>query len=88
MNNRFALLDNENSTEKQNGTSNAARKPPPIFIREANSNVIVKILTELVGNNNFHIVPVRKGGVHETKIVCYTEEHYRRIAKFLILKIT
>ena len=31
-NNRFALLDNKNSTEKQNGTSNSAPKPPPIFL--------------------------------------------------------
>ena len=44
------------------------------------------LLTELVGNNNFHIVPIRKGGVHETKIVCYSEEHYRKIAKYLTEK--
>ena len=50
------------------------------------SHVVVKMLTELVGNNNFHIVPVRKGGVPETKIVCYTEEHYRKIAKYLTEK--
>ena len=55
-NNRFALLDNENYTENQNGTPNSAPKPPPIFLREASSSVIVKILTELVGNNNFHII--------------------------------
>ena len=42
-NNRFALLDNEDSTEKQNGTSNSAPKPPPIFLREASSNAIGKI---------------------------------------------
>ena len=42
-NNRFALLDNENSTEKRNSTSNWAPKPPPIFLREGSSNVIVKI---------------------------------------------
>ena len=49
-NNPFALLDNENSTAKLNGTSNSAPKPPPIFLREAGSNVVVKILTELVAN--------------------------------------
>ena len=57
-----------------------------MFLREASSNVIVKILTELVRNKNFHIVPIRKGGVHGTKIVCYSEKHYRKISKYLIEK--
>ena len=36
-----------------------------------------------IGNNNFHIEPLRKGGVHKTKIVCYTEEHYRKVQNYL-----
>ena len=87
-NNPFALLDNENSTAKLNGTSNSAPKPPPIFLREAGSNVVVKIVTELLENKNFHIlvVPLGNGGAHETKIVCYTEEHYRKLTKYLTEK--
>ena len=66
-----------------NCRSNSSPKLPPIFRQRAGSNVIVKSLIKLVANNNFHIVPLRKGDVHETKIVCYTEDYYRKIAKYL-----
>ena len=55
---RFELLDKINSAEKQKSTPLTASKPPPIFLQEVNSNAIVKIGTELIGNNNFHIVPL------------------------------
>ena len=77
------MVDNVNSAEKQNSTPVSASKPPPIFLREVSPNAIVKTLTELIGNNNFHIVPLRKGGVHETKIVSYTEEHYPKVSNYL-----
>ena len=64
-----------NSAEEQKSKPISAPKPPPIFLREVSSNTIVKILTELIGKYNFHIVPLRKNSLHETKIVSYTEEH-------------
>ena len=54
--NRFALLDKTNYAEKQNRTP----KPPSIFLRGVRFSAIVKNLTELTGNNDFHIVPLRK----------------------------
>ena len=58
-------------------------KPPPIFLREVCSSTLVNTFTELIGKNNFHIVPLRKGGVNETKIVTYADQHYREISKYL-----
>ena len=75
-------MDKINS-EKQKSTPISASKPPPICLHENSSNAIVKPLTELIGNNNLHMVSLRKEGVQETKISSYTEEHYRKVSKYL-----
>ena len=82
--NRFALLSDD--MEKNNKSSNdsiKSSKPPPIYLREPSSNNLVKTFIELIGKNNFHIVPIRKGAVQETKIVVYTEDCYRKISNHL-----
>ena len=82
-NNRFGLLSKLNSAEEQKSKPISVPKPPPIFHREVSYNAIVKILTELIVNNNFHIVPLRKNSLHEAKIASYTEEHYRKVSNYL-----
>ena len=84
MNNRFALLSDD--IEKSHSNDNSIKKslkPPPIYLREPSSNNLVKTFIELIGKSNFHIVPIRKGGVQETKIVVYTEDCYRKISLYL-----
>ena len=57
-NNRFALLQNEYSTEKQNGTSNSAPKSPPIFLREASSNKEIKEALEELGYSTKNVTNI------------------------------
>ena len=85
MSNRFALLsdDMETNHTKDDNSNKKSSKPPPIYLREPSSNNLVKSFIELIGKNNFHIVPIRKGGVQETKIVVYTEDCYRKISLYL-----
>jgi len=83
-NNRFAPLAdtvNDQPTEAENGPKKL--KPPPIFIREKISNALVNKIVDLVGNNNFHVVPLIKGNIHEIKLQSKDEEHFRKISKYL-----
>ena len=54
------MFDKINLAKTQKSTAISASKPLIIFFREVSSNVVVKILNELIGNNNFHIVPPLK----------------------------
>ena len=83
--NRFALLSDDvnNQHGKDSVIIKNSPKPPPIYLREPSSNSLVKSFIDLIGKNNFHIVPIRKGGVQETKIVVYTEDCYRKISHYL-----
>lgn len=84
--NRFAILGDDTSDNRNNGTegvppaSNA--RPPPIFLREAISSDLVKEITDLIGNNNFHVVS-QKGSLKETKIQIYNETNYRIFSNYL-----
>ena len=82
-NNRFALLSNDNSKDESRTPEIMAAKPPPIFLRETGTSELVKVFTDLIGKNTFHIVPIRRGEVLETKIVVYVEAKYREIIKYL-----
>ena len=85
-NNRFALLSNDNLNDESRPPEKVAAKPPPIFLRETGTSEIVKIFTDLIGKNTFHIVPIRRGEVLETKIIVYAEEKYREILRYLTEK--
>ncbi|XP_050338495.1 nucleic-acid-binding protein from transposon X-element isoform X1 [Bactrocera neohumeralis] len=40
-------------------------------------------MSNIIGTNNFHIVPLKKGNIDETKIQTYTEKSFMEIVKFL-----
>ncbi|XP_065356026.1 uncharacterized protein LOC135950405 [Calliphora vicina] len=82
--NRFALLREDNNKSIKDGAyEKQSLKPPPIYLRDPSSNNCFKTFVEHFGKNNFHIVPIRKGDVQETKIVVYTEDFYRKISQYL-----
>ncbi|XP_050330011.1 uncharacterized protein LOC126759320 [Bactrocera neohumeralis] len=81
--NRFALLSNGSDDDAKGTTTVVNAKPPPIYLRERSSNALVAELSKIVGNNNFHIVPLKKGNIDETKIQSYTEKSFMDIVKFL-----
>lgn len=76
--NRFAALSSDDGSEKLPSVAPTI-KPPPIYLRERNTNALVKKLTELIGTNNFHVIPLLKGNIHETKIQIYAEKNYRLV---------
>ena len=57
-NNRFALLSNDNSKDESRTPEIMAAKPTPIFLRETGTSELVKVFTDLIGKNTFHIVPL------------------------------
>ncbi|KAH8338636.1 hypothetical protein KR074_000186 [Drosophila pseudoananassae] len=81
--NRFALL--AEAEENQPAQDSAKKpKPPPIYIREKSSCALVNKIASLIGNgDNFHVVPLTKGNIHETKVQTKTEEHFRIVSKYL-----
>ncbi|GBP96766.1 Nucleic-acid-binding protein from transposon X-element [Eumeta japonica] len=80
--NRFALLD---KTEEPT-VSTKSFKPPPLYLREATTNELVKRLTQTVGKDNFYVASLKKGNVLETKIQVNTETNYRKLVKSLDLE--
>lgn len=76
--NRFAILGNDDNVPTTSGKS---PKPPPIYLRQASSNIIIKNLIETIGENSFYTVPVRRGKISETKIQVLTEDNYRKVVK-------
>jgi len=79
--NRFALLD-ENEPEQAQETQ-PKPKPPTIYIREKIWNALVNKIIALTGDGNFHVVPVTKGDIHETKLQTKSAEHFRAVSKYL-----
>ncbi|XP_050326595.1 uncharacterized protein LOC126757051 [Bactrocera neohumeralis] len=84
--NRFAILSNGSDDDAKGTTTVVNAKPPPIYLRERNSNALVAELSKIVGTNNFHIAPLKKGNIDETKIQSYTEKSFMDIVKFLSIK--
>ncbi|XP_017470172.1 PREDICTED: nucleic-acid-binding protein from mobile element jockey-like [Rhagoletis zephyria] len=82
LGNKFAILDNECDKEP-NEVSKAKPKPPPIYLREQNCSELVNKLTQLIGDNTFHVTSITKGNIKETKLQILTEENYRLVTKNL-----
>lgn len=78
--NRYSLLSTDNDGQNQNETVKEC-KPPPIYLREPTSNVLVNKISQLVGKNNFYVASIRRGNVQETKVQTYTETTYRKIVE-------
>lgn len=74
--NRFAVLQEE--TDANYNATNSS-KPPPIYLREKNSNSLVKSLISLIGENEFYVTPIKRGKIFETKIQVMHEKNYRKI---------
>lgn len=83
--NRFSLLDT-NDVEQVADETVKQHKPPALFLREQNSNILVNSLTATVGKDNFFVESLRRGNVLETKILTFTETDYRKIAPYLDLE--
>ncbi|XP_039968629.1 uncharacterized protein LOC120780417 [Bactrocera tryoni] len=81
---RFTLLSKEEPNDEAKGITTVVNaKPPPIYLRERSSNALVSKMSNIIGTNNFHIVPLKKGNIDETKIQTYTEKSIMEIVKFL-----
>lgn len=78
--NRFALLQNENPEVTE--TVKPSR-PPPIYVREQNSDKFMKSLVQLLGENTFYVIPIKRGAIVETKIQVQCESNFRKLVSFL-----
>lgn len=78
--NRFSILDEVSNDEPVKGKPS---KPPPIYLREQNSNELVKSLIELTGENSFYVVPIKRGKIYETKIQVLHEDNFRKVVSAL-----
>ncbi|KAH8308632.1 hypothetical protein KR067_006659, partial [Drosophila pandora] len=83
--NRFKILADADEVEAVESTEVGKKKPkpPPIYIREKSSNVLVNKIIELIGKDNFHIIPLVKGNIQETKVQMKSEDNYRVLSKYL-----
>jgi len=54
-----------------------------MYIREKISKALVNKIVDLVGNHNFHVVPLIKGNIYEIKLQSKDKEHFRKISKYL-----
>ena len=76
--NRFDILATD---EIEPEVAKKTQKPPPIYLREQNSNELIKSLIAIIGEKSFHVVPLKMGNMLETKIQSYSEENFRKIIK-------
>lgn len=83
--NRFKILADAYDVDSAEPTEVEKKKPkpPPVYIREKNSNVLVNKIIELIGKDNFHIIPLVKGNIQETKVQMKSEDNYRVLSKYL-----
>lgn len=77
--NRYSILGTEENEETQPVRQ---VKPPPIYLREQTSNVLVNKLSQLLGKDQFYVTSLRRGNVSETKVQTYNEELYMKLVKF------
>lgn len=80
--NRFAALSTDEQLQNADQSELNRAKPPPIYLRERSSNDLVKNITSVIGPSTFHIVPLLKGKIHETKVQTYSEKSYREITTY------
>ncbi|XP_043862245.1 uncharacterized protein K02A2.6-like [Drosophila santomea] len=84
--NRFAILaDDLDDLPNSDKDIMKTPKPPPIYIREQSSSALVNKIMELIGQDSFHIIPLTKGNIHETKVQVKTE--FRGYASEQLLEV-
>jgi len=83
--NRSKVLADASDVEEAESTEVEKRKPipPHIYIREKSSNVLVNKIIELIEKDNFHVIPLVKGNIQETKVQMKSEDNYRVLSKNL-----
>jgi len=67
-------------------TDKKKARPPPLYIREKNSNNLVNIIIDLIDKDSFHNFHLTKGDIHETKIQVKSEESFRKLTELLDAK--
>lgn len=67
--------------------ANKKPKPPPLYLRDKNRNELVKLISQVIRNNNFQVVPIAKGYIYETKIPIY-KDHFRKVVSEVDIKKT
>jgi len=74
----FPSLENQVNVLVDTATESEKRKPMPhpicILIT---SNSLVDYILELIRNDNFHVIPLTKGNIHETKVQVKYEDYVR-----------
>jgi len=86
--NIFKLLA-DTSEEISSAVLNTDKKKarlPPLYIREKNSNNLVNIIIDLIGKVSFHVIPLTKGDIQETKVQVKDEESFRKLSELLDAK--
>jgi len=80
--NRFQVLvdDNDQNSKNENGVSK--ERPPSIYLREAPSNELVKLLNDQT-KGDFFIALIKRGNIAETRIQAKSIEAYRKIVATL-----
>lgn len=79
--NRFDTLVEQGETSDK-PIDAREEKPPPIYVRE----MLTKVLIEQIKNecaNDFHVCPIKKGNIHETKIQINSVAAYRKVVMLL-----
>jgi len=77
--NWFALLDDCEVQEQEQKKI----KPPPIYIRQKTSSVLVNKLAAIIGENKFHVIPLTKSNIQETKVQTQDESSHRSVTRYL-----
>lgn len=74
-NNKFAILQEDKISNEVK-----TAKPPPINLRQQNTNELVNYLISIIGENSVYAIPIKRGTVFETKIQVGNDHGYRKIA--------
>lgn len=87
LKNKYSVLDNDDnentaSTSKEIPSPIQKENPPPIYLREKASPGLLVKLKELA-NNDFFIVPMKKGLIDETKIQVKSIENFKQVRDYL-----
>lgn len=75
--NRFAILASEIDEPAKEGKFS---RPPPLYLREQNSEKVVKELIALIGEKSFYVVPLKRGQISEIKIQVHSVSDYRLVS--------
>lgn len=69
--NQFSILAETDNKPSRAGTRGSKEiKAPPIYIRKKSSKDLVNDIVAVVGDKNFHVVPLIKGNIRRTLTNC------------------